>query len=75
MDKIKITWLEHHHDCETCGSSYAVGAIVHIADHKVMMMEPIAHCYNSENYYPEDVYKRILSELGYTVEEETDVES
>ena len=73
MDKIKITWIEHVHCCETCGSSYAYGAIVRGA--VVFDMEPVAHCYNTVDYGVEEVYKRILSELGYTVEEETDVES
>ena len=70
MEKIKITWLEHVHCCETCGSAYAYGAIVRGA--VVIDMEPVAHCYSGVSYNPEEVYNRILSELGYVVEEGTD---
>lgn len=72
MEKIKIQWLEESHDCETCGSSYAVGAIVNIVDHVTIVMQPLAHCYESVNYYPDEVYQRILFELGYVVEEVED---
>lgn len=71
MEKIKITWLEDYHDCETCGSSYAVGAMVEMGD-MTISMQPVAHCYESQNHYPDDVYKFILSELGYEVEEVDD---
>jgi len=71
VEKIKITWLTDEHDCETCGSNYANGAIVNIGDHVTIVMQPSAHCYNGVNYNPEEVYNRILSELGYVVEEVT----
>ena len=72
MAKIKITWLIDEHDCETCGYSSASGAIVNIGDDVTIKMEPMAHCYDGVNYYTEEVYNRILSELGYVVEEVND---
>lgn len=76
MDKIKITWLTDEHDCETCGSSSAGGAIVDIikkdGERRVITMAPFAHCYNGVNYYAEEVFERILFELGYEVEEVDD---
>ena len=72
MEKIKITWLIDEHDCETCGYSSASGAVVNIGDHVTIVMEPVAHCYNGVSYNTEDVYERILFELGYVVEEVDD---
>lgn len=73
MDKIKITWIEHVHCCETCGSSFAYGAIVNMGN-TAIYMEPVANCFDSVGYSVEEVYNRILSELGYTVEVVDDVE-
>ena len=72
MEKIKIQWIEHQHHCETCGSAYAYGAIVDVAGLFNINMEPVAHCYNGVSYNSEEVFERILFELGYVVEEVTD---
>lgn len=71
MDKIKIKWMYDTHECDTCGSSYALGAIITMGN-TTICMEPVAHCYEGVDYTTDDVYKLILSELGYTVEDEDD---
>lgn len=72
MEKIKIKWLTDEHDCETCGYSSAGGAIVNIGDDVTIVMQPFAHCYDGVNYYAEEVFERILFELGYVLEEVDD---
>lgn len=67
--EIKIEWLYDEHDCETCGSSYAEGAKVHINGELVIENIPYAHCYGGENWDRDDIYKRIFLELGYHVTE------
>lgn len=65
MKRIKIVELFDESDCETCGSSYAHGFKVYIDDELVSSYIPTAHCYDSESYEIQDVFKDILERLGY----------
>ncbi|PWL18850.1 hypothetical protein DKP76_07250 [Falsochrobactrum shanghaiense] len=67
--KISIEWLDDTYDCETCGSSWAEGALVYIDGLLVLDLQPSAHCYNGVSYQEGDVYQRILEHLGHGVEQ------
>jgi hypothetical protein len=67
VSEISIEWLTDYHNCETCGSSYAEGAVVSIDGQIVLEMRPVAHCFGGTNYYESDVYGRILQHLGHTI--------
>ena len=70
MADIFIEWLTDSCECETCGTSYADGAVVTIkflGTLKVINLEPVAHCFDDDNYSSEAIYKRILDELGHKV--------
>lgn len=67
--KIKIEWLSDSHECDTCGTSWATGANVWIDGILTLELLPHAHCYEESHYNPDEVYKRILHQLGYEVEE------
>lgn len=66
---IKIEWIEDRHDCETCGLSYAEGAIVHLDDGRTLEFIPNAYCYDSTSYNRMYVYAQIMAELGCTIDE------
>lgn len=61
---LTIQWLEDEYDCDLCGSSYATGAIVQKGEEIILELEPVAHCYDSESWDKDEVYKK-LKELGY----------
>ena len=65
--KINIIWLADSHECETCGTSFAQGARVYKDDELWIELEPHAHCFESKDYDCNEVYKRILRELGHEV--------
>lgn len=69
MASIRIEWLHDSHECETCGSSYAEGALVYIDGKLAIELQPVAHCFDGANYMDSDVYGRILAHLGHTVED------
>lgn len=69
MKNISIEWTTDTHNCDTCGTSYAEGAIVRLNDEIILNLEPIAHCYDGDNYNQNEVYNKILEYLGYTVSE------
>jgi len=66
--KIKIETLFDEHDCETCGYNYAEGGVVYIEGEKVIEEEPLAYCYDSENYDVLELLCMALRERGITVE-------
>lgn len=68
MANIRIEWLHDSHSCETCGTSYAEGARVFIDGALALDLKPVAHCYDGASYYDSDVYRRILTHIGHTVE-------
>ena len=70
MADVYIEWLTDSCECETCGTSYADGAVVSIKFPnaiKVINLEPVAHCFDGDDYSVEKIYKRILDELGHKV--------
>lgn len=69
MAKIEIKWLDDEHDCDTCGTSWAEGAIVTIDGERALDLDPLAHCFGSDDYSREEVLRRILAHLGHEVVE------
>jgi hypothetical protein len=63
MNIIKIEFCEDYHDCETCGISYADGAIVYLNDKEILNLKPSAYCYDSINYFDEDIFDKIIEYL------------
>jgi len=68
--KIEITRTSDSTYCESCGYSYADGAIVHIDGQESLNLEPHAHCFGGDNYQDADIYKAILTHLGHEVIEQ-----
>ena len=69
MNNLTIERLSDDCDCETCGTSWAEGAIVKLNDRIILELEPHASCYGGKSWTDADVYHEILKYLGYTVEE------
>jgi hypothetical protein len=69
--KIEIEWISDSHDCETCGGSYAEGAVVKFDGDVVVDMTPFAHCFDSVNFTSDQVHSAILELLGHEVVETT----
>ena len=67
QNNITVELYEDICECETCGTSYAEGAKVFLDDELVLVLEPIAHCYDGQSYTDEDIYRKILEHLGYTL--------
>ncbi|HET8689280.1 MAG TPA: hypothetical protein VFM18_21930 [Methanosarcina sp.] len=65
--KINIEWMYDDHDCDTCGSSFAEGALVTFEDGRVLELFPYANCYNSISFDKDEVYSRIIEELGHEI--------
>lgn len=68
MRTIEIEWTSDSWDCETCGMSYAEGAIVTIDGEPFGNFEALAHCYGGSNHAQEDVLRAILSHLATVTE-------
>jgi hypothetical protein len=69
MARIHINWLsDTSPNCETCGTSYAEGAIVRIDDELVLALMPSAHCFGGDSWDQHEVYRLIFEKLGHTVE-------
>jgi hypothetical protein len=66
MATINLEWITDYTDCETCGGSYAEGAVVTIDEH-VIDMAPFATCCSPVNYSNSQVYNAILEHLGHKV--------
>lgn len=67
MSKIEIKWIYDEHDCDTCGSSYAEGAIVKIDGKEALVLEPFAHCFDDQSFSETEVFEKILEHLGHEV--------
>lgn len=67
MAQIEIEWLNDEHKCETCGWSYASGAIVKIDGKAGIFMVPVASCLYPVSYEATDVYTAIITHLGHTL--------
>lgn len=72
MSKIVIKATTDVSDCEDCGGGLAQGADVYIDGELVIHLEPVAHCYDSISYEPEDVLRRIILQLGHSIEYQED---
>jgi hypothetical protein len=64
---LEIEWVYDDYECETCGPSYAEGAIVRLNNEVILELEPRAHCYSSISYDVEQVYDAILAKFGIDV--------
>jgi len=42
---LKIDWRGDTHDCDTCGTSHALGALVTLDGEAIVDVTPVAHCY------------------------------
>lgn len=69
MSVITIKWLEDDFDCETCGPSYASGAVVSMDGEPLVTLLPVAHCHGGESWHQDDVLRAILQHLGHTLVE------
>jgi hypothetical protein len=67
MSTIEIQWLSDSYDCETCGRTWAEGAIVKIDGQIAMDLTPYAHCFDGVHCERDDVMVKILEHLGHTV--------
>lgn len=65
----EIVRLTDHHDCETCGSSYAVGYRIYMDGDLIVDKTPYAHCYSGDDYYNHNPYADILEQMGEHVTE------
>ena len=65
---IKILPLSDHHGCETCGSTYAEGYHVTMPDGSEFALEPVAHCFDDQNWTETDLMVEILKRLGHEVQ-------
>ena len=70
MSKLRIEWLSDTSDCETCGPSWATGALVEFPNGELLRRIPKASCFGGDDWTQEEIYKDILEHLGYSVEEE-----
>ena len=69
--QIEIEWLYDDHDCETCGSQWSHGAKVHLDGKLLIDNQPKASCFECAHWDEADIYKEVLTKLGYTVVEDT----
>ena len=67
--KVQIQWSEDTHECDTCGCSWATGAVVTVDGRVVMNKPALASCWNSIDVDVVDVYKAIIEHLGCEVTE------
>jgi hypothetical protein len=73
MTNIRIAWLDDSNDCDQAGCSggYAEGAKVYFDDKLAIDMSPKAACFGGVDYDKEDIFARILTELGHKLVEVT----
>jgi len=64
---LSFEWLQESHDCETCGPSWAAGALVLLNGQVLVDRTPCAACFDGRDYSPEQVYSAVLAALGYDV--------
>jgi hypothetical protein len=73
MTNIRIEWLYDSTDCDQAGCSggYAEGAKVYFDDKLTLDLSPAASCFGGVDYDKEDIFARILTELGHRLVEVT----
>ena len=71
MTDIRIEWLTDSNDCDQAGCSggWEEGARVYFDGKLRLDLEPTAACFDGIGYSESEVLRRILAELGHTVEE------
>lgn len=71
MTDIRIEWLTDSFDCDQAGCSggYSEGAKVYFDDKLVLDLSPSADCFGGVDYDKDEVFARILSELGHVLVE------
>lgn len=66
-NKIVIEHLVDEHDCETCGSSWAEGALITLPDSSTVELKPLANCFGGAHWDREEILLILLKKLGYEV--------
>lgn len=66
--KLEIEWLYDYYDCEDCGMSDALGAIVRLNGAVIAELIPQAQCFSSTTYDESEVYATIFNILGIDLE-------
>lgn len=69
-NQINIIWLSDTYDCDDCGTSWSDGAKVYLNGKKIIDFQPVAHCFGGSHWDRDSIYREILFQLGYKVEEE-----
>lgn len=64
MAVIEIEWLKDSVECDRCGWNMADGAAVSIDGRQVFRLNPVAACFDGEDYDQADVFRRILEHFG-----------
>lgn len=64
---VEIEWVYDDYDCETCGPSFAQGAIVRVDNMVVLELIPRASCWSSDTWEAEEVYNLLLERFGFDV--------
>lgn len=65
--RVCIDWRTDVHDCDTCGPSYASGAVVTFEGLPDLDLSPSAACYDGASYGRDEVFRKILERLGHDV--------
>lgn len=71
MTDIRIEWLTDSTDCDQggCSGGWEEGALVYFDGELRLPLEPVASCTGGVGFSETDVLRRILAELGHTLEE------
>jgi len=67
---IHIKWTSDEYDCDTCGPSYADGAIVTLDGEEILELTPAAYCYDGSHYERSEVFAELRQNLGYKLSED-----
>lgn len=67
MTDIHIVWLSDSTECDQAGCSggFAEGAMVYFDGKLRLDLSPVASCFGGDHYGTEEVFGRILNELGH----------
>lgn len=67
-NKLEIEWLYDSYECDTCGISDALGAIVRLNNAVIIELIPNAHCYSSTTYDESEIYATIFNVFDIDLE-------
>ena len=63
---LNIQYTEDTHECDSCGISYATGVTVTDGyGNSILVLTPVARCWNSESWTDEEIMMKLLTALGY----------